>query len=49
MLKHFVMAVSLLSGYSPGQFIITGHFTFSSGVLPVWLLLIIAPVFEDLA
>jgi len=43
------MAISLLFGYSPGQFVITGHFTFSSGVLPVWFLLIIAPVFEELA
>ncbi len=43
------MAISLLFGYSPHQFVITGHFTFSSGVLPVWFLLIIAPVFEELA
>jgi len=43
------MAISLLFGYSPGQFVITGHFTFTSGVLPVWFLLIIAPVFEELA
>lgn len=43
------MAISLLFGYSPDQFVITGHFTFSSGVLPVWFLLIIAPVFEELA
>jgi len=43
------MAISLFFGYSPDQFVITGHFTFSSGVLPVWFLLIIAPVFEELA
>jgi uncharacterized protein len=43
------MAISLLFGYSPGQFVITGHFSFSSGVLPVWFLLIIAPIFEELA
>ena len=43
------MAISLLFGYSPDQFVITGHFTFSSGVLPVWFLLIIAPVFEEFA
>jgi len=43
------MAISLAFGYSPDQFVITGHFTFSSGVLPVWFLLIIAPVFEELA
>ncbi len=43
------MGISLLFGYSPGQFVITGHFSFTSGVLPVWFLLIIAPVFEELA
>jgi len=43
------MAISLLFGYSSDQFVITGHFTFSSGVLPVWFLLIIAPIFEELA
>ncbi len=42
-------AISLLFGYSPSQFAITGHFTFSSGVLPVWFLLIMAPVIEELA
>lgn len=42
-------AISLLFGYSSSQFIITGHFTFSSGIFPVWFLLIIAPVLEELA
>ena len=42
-------AVSLLFGYSADQFVITGHFTFSSGVFPVWALLIIAPLLEELA
>lgn len=42
-------AISLLFGYSPSQFVITGHYTFSSGVFPVWFLLIMAPVFEELA
>ena len=41
-------AVSLLFGYSPSQFVITGHFTFSSGIFPVWFMLIIAPVLEEL-
>ena len=41
-------AVSLLFGYSVSQFTITGHFTFSSGVFPVWFMLIIAPVLEEL-
>ena len=42
-------AVSLLFGYNPSQFVITGEFTFSSGIFPVWFLLILAPVFEELA
>jgi uncharacterized protein len=42
-------AISLLFGYSPSQFEITGHFTFSSGVFPVWFMLIIAPLVEELA
>ncbi|MCE5345107.1 MAG: CPBP family intramembrane metalloprotease [Bacteroidales bacterium] len=42
-------AISILFGYSPSQFAITGHFTFSSGVFPVWFLLILAPVLEELA
>ena len=41
-------AISLLFGYSPSQFVITGHFTFSSGIFPVWFLLIIAPILEEL-
>jgi len=42
-------AISLLFGYSPRQFVITGHYTFTSGVFPVWFLLIAAPVVEELA
>src|ERR1022692_4723658 len=34
------MAVSLLLGYSPSQFRLAGHPSFSSGVFPVWFLLI---------
>ncbi len=41
-------AISLLFGYSASQFVITGHFTFSSGVFPVWFLLIMAPLIEEL-
>ena len=41
-------ALSLLLGYSPSQFVITGHYTFTSGVFPVWFMLIIAPVLEEL-
>ena len=43
------MAVSLLFSYSPSQFVITGHYTFTSGVFPVWFLLILAPILEELA
>lgn len=43
------MALSLPFGYSPSQFVVTGHFTFSSGVFPVWFLLIVAPIIEELA
>jgi membrane protease YdiL (CAAX protease family) len=42
-------AISLLFGYSASQFVITGHFSFSSGVFPVWFMLIIAPIIEELA
>jgi uncharacterized protein len=42
-------AISLLFGYSASQFTIPGHFTFSSGIFPVWFILIIAPVLEELA
>jgi len=42
-------AISLLFGYSADQFAITGHFSFSSGVFPVWFLLVAAPVIEELA
>jgi len=42
-------AISLFFGYSASQFTITGHYTFSSGIFPVWFLLIMAPVLEELA
>ena len=41
-------AISLLFGYSANQFRISGHYTFSSGVFPVWFLLILAPIIEEL-
>ena len=41
-------AISLLFGYSVNQFTITGHYSFSSGVFPVWFLLIMAPIIEEL-
>lgn len=42
-------AISLLFGYNADQFVITGEFTFTSGVFPVWALLIVAPLLEELA
>ena len=41
-------AISLLFGYSASQFIISGDFTFTSGIFPVWFMLVIAPVLEEL-
>ena len=41
-------AISLLFGYSASQFVVTGHFTFTSGIFPVWFMLVIAPVLEEL-
>ena len=41
-------AISLLFGYSSSQFVITGHFTFTSGIFPVWFMLIVAPILEEL-
>ncbi len=43
------MAISLLLGYDVRQFVITGHATFTSGVFPVWFMLISAPILEELA
>lgn len=42
-------AVSLLFGYRAAQFKLAGSFSFTSGVFPVWLLLIVAPILEELA
>jgi CAAX protease family protein len=43
------MGISLLFGYDVGQFAITGQASFSSALFPVWFILIIAPVLEELA
>jgi uncharacterized protein len=40
--------ISLFFGYDKNQFQITGHYTFTSGIFPVWFLLIIAPIVEEL-
>jgi len=42
-------AVSLLFGYSIEQFKFAESFSFSSGIFPVWFMLIIAPLLEELA
>jgi len=42
-------AISLLFGYSASQFSLAGHFSFSSGLFPVWSLLLLAPLIEELA
>ncbi len=43
------MGISLLFGHGIEQFVITGQTTFTSGVFPVWVLLILAPILEELA
>lgn len=42
-------AISLLFGYSSNQFQFAETFSFSSGVFPVWFMLILAPFLEELA
>jgi membrane protease YdiL (CAAX protease family) len=42
------MAVSLLFGYSAGQFQLARETSFTSGVFPTWFLLVAAPVIEEL-
>lgn len=42
-------AVSLVFGYSPEQFQLRGGYTFSAGLLPVWVTLLGAAVLEELA
>ncbi len=42
-------ALSLPFGYSPDQFLLRGGFTFTSGLLPAWVMLLAAPFAEELA
>jgi uncharacterized protein len=42
-------AISLLFGFPLSQFSLAKHFSFSSGVFPVWFLLILAPAIEEMA
>lgn len=44
----FAQAISLLFDYDASQFVVTGQYSFSSGVFPVWFLLILAPLIEEL-
>ncbi len=41
--------ISLLLGYPASQFDFSENYSFSSGVFPVWFLLIAAPIIEELA
>ena len=41
--------ISLFFGYGPEQFEFREGYSFSSGILPVWLILLLAPVVEELA
>ncbi|MDX1344229.1 MAG: CPBP family intramembrane glutamic endopeptidase [Reinekea sp.] len=43
------MGVSVLFGYDINQFAIPGHATFTSAVFPVWFLLMMAPIIEEIA
>lgn len=42
------MAISVAFGYSPQQFHLAQHASFTSGIFPVWFLLIAAPIIEEL-
>lgn len=42
-------AISLIFGYSASQFALRGGFSFSAGIFPVWFVLFIAPLLEELA
>lgn len=41
--------VSLMFGYPVSQFALSEHYSFTSGLFPVWFLLIAAPLIEELA
>jgi membrane protease YdiL (CAAX protease family) len=42
-------ALSLLMGYSATQFRFAEHPSFSAGVVPAWVILVLAPILEELA
>lgn len=41
--------LSLMGGYSVSQFYLAEHFSFTSGVFPVWAMLLVAPLIEEFA
>lgn len=41
-------AISLLFGYSAGQFAFSEDFSFTAGVFPAWFMLLLAPLLEEL-
>lgn len=41
-------AISLLFGYSLGQFALSETFSFTAGVFPAWFMLLLAPLLEEL-
>jgi membrane protease YdiL (CAAX protease family) len=45
----FAQAISLLFGYNANQFNLSGAFSFSAGIFPVWFVLLLAPLLEELA
>ena len=42
------MAISVPLGYSTAQFQLAAHASFTSGIFPVWFLLLLAPTLEEL-
>ncbi len=42
-------AISVAFGYSPDQFGLRGGVTFTAGLMPGWIVLVLAPVVEELA
>jgi membrane protease YdiL (CAAX protease family) len=42
-------ALSLMMGHSASQFRFAEHLTFSAGILPAWVILLLAPILEELA
>ncbi|MGA2832553.1 MAG: CPBP family intramembrane glutamic endopeptidase [Terracidiphilus sp.] len=45
----FAQALSLMIGHSTSQFRFAEHLSFSAGILPAWVILLLAPILEELA